>query len=350
MHSISRGACALTISLIAFFSWHSAMAAGAQKILRLNENSSAGRPEGVALRYFKQRVEKATHKTIAIDLHLNGGLGNPQISVENMMFGGLDLYSGNLADYLPLMIDEVSGLQTPFLVPGRKPADLYLASPLLGEARDKVLNSRHIRFLEMGAVREPFHIIAATRAIAGSGDLAGLRMTSEKPLSKDAAQLWRALGVTYVPMELSRFKEALASKKIDAVLYSDLAGANSDVLSLASHLVGVDDCPQIWQISINEKAWQGLTAEEKRALSDAATESVPIFETEAKRQFEARLAHITANGHIIYRSLVSETLRAGLGQPYRELVADGALNPKVLETTDRAVRAAGSMDAKSRRE
>ena len=73
----------------------------------------------MALQSFVSQVDHQTHHAVRIDLHLNGGLGNAQTSVENMMFGDLDIYAGNLVDYLPLMIDEVNGLTMPFLVSGK---------------------------------------------------------------------------------------------------------------------------------------------------------------------------------------------------------------------------------------
>ena len=310
------------------------------KTLRLNEAAPAGGPEDAALHYFKHQIEQATHRSVIIDIHLGGGLGNPQTSVEDMMFGDLDLYSGNLTDFLPLMIDEVSGLQAPFLVPGPKAARLYLASPLLDDARDKVLHSRHIRFLEMTAMHRPFHILAANRTISGPGDLAGLRIASQMPLTKDAARLWQALGVAYQRIPPAALRDALASKKIDAVLYPGLEAARGRTAGLAPNLLEIEDCPSIWQISINEAVWQKLTAGEKTVFTDAAAASATIFEAEAERQLQEKIALVTAKGQMTYRVLEPASFRARLASSYRTLVDDGALNPKVLETADKATREA----------
>ena len=104
----------------------------------------------------------------------------------------------------------VSGLETPFLLPGVGSAQRYLASPLLDTARLKVLQSRHM------ALRTPFHIIVSRRPISSAADLSGLRLTSSKRLTKSAATLWQALGVTYVPALSSTAARMLASGKADA--------------------------------------------------------------------------------------------------------------------------------------
>lgn len=326
---------------VAFLSLASpAGATGDHKTLRLNEAAPAGGPEDVALRYFKQQIEHDTHGGVSVDVHLGGRLGNPQTSVEDMMFGDLDLYSGKLTDFLPLMIDEVSGLQTPFLVLEPKAARSYLASPLLDDARDKVLHSRHIRFLEMTAMDRPFHILAAKRAISGLGDLVGLRIASQTPMTKDAARIWRALGVTYLPMPPSAFREALTAKKIDAVLYPNLDDARELTAGLAPNLLEIEDCPAIWQISINDAVWQKLSVGEKAAFASAATASAKIFEAEAERGFAVKIRQATEKGRMTYRALAPIPVRAKLGPSYRALVDDGALNPKVLETADKAAREA----------
>jgi TRAP-type C4-dicarboxylate transport system substrate-binding protein len=328
----------MAIMVAVLFLVSPAGAAGNHRTLHLNEAASAGGPEDVALRYFKRQVEQSTHGSVTIDIHLDGGLGNPQTSVQDMMFGDLDLYSGNLADFLPLMIDEVSGLQTPFLIPGPAAARLYLASPLLDEARDKVLHSRHIRFLEMTAMRKPSHILVANRAISGPGDLAGLRIASQLPLTKDAARLWQVLGATYRPLAPAALRDALAAKKIDAILYPDIDAGRGPAAGLAPNLLEIDDCPSIWQISINEAVWQKLSAAEKSALADGAAASAGIFEVEADRQLQKKVALATAGKQRTYQKLEPAAFRARLGSSYRLFVDDGALNPEVLETADKAAR------------
>jgi TRAP-type C4-dicarboxylate transport system substrate-binding protein len=329
---------AITAALLSL--GNAAGAAGGHQRLRLNETALAGGAEDAALRYFKQKIEQATHGSVTIDIHLGGGLGNPQTSVQDMMFGDLDLYSGQVADFLPLMIDEVSGLQTPFLVLGPEAARAYLASPLLDEARDKVLNSRHIRFLEMTAMRRPFHILATTRMISSPDDLAGLKITSQIPLTRDAARIWAALGGTYLAMPPSAFRAALAAKKIDGILYSDLGTARGATANLAPHLLEIEDCPFVWQISVNEAVWQKLTASEQSAFFEAASASAKIFETEAGRRFQGKVSLATAEGRMTYRTLDWAPVRAKLAASYRALVDDGALNPKVLETADKAAHEA----------
>ena len=72
---------------------------------------------------------------------------------------------------------------------------------------------------------------------------------------------------------LSNIQAALKSGDIDAALFPDLRSAMaSGALKSARYVAGIDDCPQIWQISINQTAWNGLSAEQQKIFSQADAE------------------------------------------------------------------------------
>jgi TRAP-type C4-dicarboxylate transport system substrate-binding protein len=311
----------------------------AVRTVQLNEPAPAGSPQDIALRRFKRSVESATHGEVSIDVHLDGGLGNPTASVENMMFGDLEMFSSKLTDYLPLMIDEVSGVATPFLLDSVDATRAYIKTPLLDEGREKVLHSRRIRYLEMSAIRQPFDVIASRRQLASIDSLAGLRMTSTAPLTKSAVRIWAALGVTYVPpMTAPQTRAALAAGRVDAIIVPDLKTIANDRLErLAPYLVGVDDCPQVWQISINEILWGHLSADDQAALRKAADDSARLFENQAERDFQAQIAQLTSRTHTRFAWLDASAIRRRLLPTYQALVDEGALNPRVLATANAAV-------------
>jgi TRAP-type C4-dicarboxylate transport system substrate-binding protein len=312
-------------------------AADPVQTIELNEQAAAGSPQDFALRAFQTAVASGTHGRVVLKLHLSGALGNAQTSVQNMMFGDLNLYAGNLTDYLPLMIDEMTGLQTPFLIPGITPTSRYLASPLLDEAREKVLHSRHVRFLEMTAIRSPFHVIAAKREIATPADLVGLKLVSDRPLTKTAARVWQALGVQYIALSDIDIKTALESGHADAALLTDLDAVNQDVAFIAPHLAGVDDCPQLWQISVNEGVWQHFDDSQRTAVQAAGLKALQVYESRAAERFRKHLATLTFHGHMTYHVLDANALRAKALPVYPQLVAEGGLSPRVLEAANAAL-------------
>jgi TRAP-type C4-dicarboxylate transport system substrate-binding protein len=308
------------------------------QVIELNEAAPPNSPEDYALQSFKKSVYSATQGRLSIRVHLSGGLGNPQTSVQDMMFGDLSMFSGNLTDFLPLMIDEVSGLATPFLISGIGPTNRYVASPLLDEAREKVLHNRHIRFLEMTALRQPSHVIASKRALNSPADLVGLKFVSDKPLTKTAARLWETLGATYIGSSDLEMKSALESGRADAVIVANLdVIADNKLQAIAEHLVGVEDAPQIWQISINEGVWQRLDPNEREAVHVAAQNGARVYEKAAEHHFRSLLATMTSTGRITYHDLDPIAARQKLGSDYELLTIEGGLSPRVLAEANAAV-------------
>ena len=76
--------------------------------LKVNEGNAPGSPEALALGEFKKIVEEQSKGEIKIRIFLHRQLGNPQESLENLMTGALDLYSGALSYYATLLPDELN--------------------------------------------------------------------------------------------------------------------------------------------------------------------------------------------------------------------------------------------------
>src|SRR5262245_52007078 len=106
----------LATALIAGLAWATATAdAVAQRTLRINESLGPGSVEEVALNQFKRLVEEGSNGQLRITLFLNDSLGNPRTSLENLITGSLDLYSGAMEYYQPIVPVEIGVLSVPYL-------------------------------------------------------------------------------------------------------------------------------------------------------------------------------------------------------------------------------------------
>src|SRR3954451_8923629 len=89
--------------------------ATAEKRLKLNESLGPGSPEDVALQLFKKTVEEQSKGELKIQVHRQDELGKPETALENLMTGSLDLYSGALEYYAPIVGPEINVLSIPYL-------------------------------------------------------------------------------------------------------------------------------------------------------------------------------------------------------------------------------------------
>ncbi len=306
--------------------------ARAETVLRLTELGADAGPEAAALHGFKSQVESATRGALRVDLHFADGKSNPSASVEDMMSGDLDLLSGDLRFYLPLMIDEISGLDLPFMVPNNVSARRYIASPLFNEGRDKVLNLRGVRFLAMEAFRGPHRMLASVRPIGGIGDLNGMKLAVFPGPTKSGIQLWSALGVTIVDLPATEVAEALRQHRLDGVISPNLATLMKYGVPDAAPYIGpARDHPQVWQLSINEALWQKLDAAQQAALSKAAADAASTYNAAMSRQFDTEWASLAVRTD---RKLMLDAVAAHqrLDPSYDALISVGATTQRVKDT------------------
>jgi formylglycine-generating enzyme required for sulfatase activity len=306
--------------------------------LRLNELASSASSEAAALRQLKQEVEKQTHGEVRIDLHFDGALGDASTSLENMISGELDLFSGNFEIFLPLLVDEVSGFELPFMIPGNAVASRYIASPFMEEGRARDLTLRHIRFLELDAYRGPSRVIASHGPIASVSALAGLRLAIVPAPSKPEMKVWQGLGVSLAELDPKAAALAFRQHNVDAVILPGPADpVASDVLRTAHYAGPIEDRPQLWQISIHEATWQKLTQAQQAVLAKAAEQSAATYRQLQEKQFKA-LAGKFGQGRFGQGISIDALAAHQQLQPvYEGLIKIGGTTEKVTDAASQAL-------------
>jgi formylglycine-generating enzyme required for sulfatase activity len=319
-------------------------AAEAQTVLRLNELAPEAGPEGAALHAFSSEVAAATQGSVRIDLHFDAVRDNASTSIENIMSGQLDMFSGDLRFMLPLMIDEVTGLDLPFLIPDNAAAQRYLASPLIEEARQKVLDYRRIRFLSMSAFRGPERMMAATRPVEALGDLNGMKLAIFPGPTKAGVQLWLALGVKVVEVDWADVPAALQQHRIDGVIAPDLPSlVAAGIAQVAPNIGPARDHPQIWMLTINEADWQKLTLDQQAAVTRAAQDATATFVSTTQQAAAQALTSVAKDPGYTPIALDSLAAHDRLFGTYNALISAGAAMPRVRDTAAAAIeRPAGT--------
>jgi formylglycine-generating enzyme required for sulfatase activity len=312
--------------------------AQAELRLRLNELASKESSEAVALKQFKARIEAQTHQAVGIELHFDAALGDASTSLQSMISGELDLFSCNFEIFLPLLVDEVSGFELPFMVPGNDVARRYIASPFMEEGRARDLTLRHIRFLELDAYRGPSRVIASNVPITSLGALHGLRLAIFPAPSKPDMKVWQGLGASLVELDKQEVALAFKQHKIDAVIMPGPADlASSEVLRTAPYIGPIQDRPQLWQISIHEAVWQKLTPAEQDIVAKAAEEAGAIYRQLQEKRFKAltdKLAHGRFGQGI---AVDAQAAHRQLKPVYEGLIKIGGTTEKVRDSANQAL-------------
>ena len=135
---------ALAGAILALFS----LPVQAEKLLKINESLGPGSPEELALQHFKKLVEEGSKGEVKIAIHLQDALGKPTQALESLTIGALDLYSGALEYYAPIVGEEINAISLPYLVDEPRSSARVSQEPRVQEGRGEAAGARHPRALD----------------------------------------------------------------------------------------------------------------------------------------------------------------------------------------------------------
>lgn len=161
-------------------------------------------------------------------------------------------------------------------------------------------NLRGLAFTYSGGYR----IIPSNKPIAKVEDFKGLKIrTSNSPVAQDT---FRMLGATPVPMGLDDISSAVATKRIEGAestyprFYSMKQNEFSSVLNDTQHSLFLTS------IILNEKTWQSLSEQEKKAFKETAIAAARLERDQSIRDAVATREKCIEEGIKVYELSKSE--------------------------------------------
>ncbi|MBI4184112.1 MAG: TRAP transporter substrate-binding protein [Proteobacteria bacterium] len=314
-----------------------AMPASAARILKLNESLAPGSPEEVALNQFKKLVEEKTKGEIEVRIFLQDQLGNPQTSLENLMNGTLDLYSGALEYYQALAPKPMTVVSLPFFLQDHDHLRAYLKSPVFEEAK-KTLLDKGIRFIstEFNADRGPYRVLVTAKAVRSAKDLEGLRMRMFP--NQIAIRSWQTLGA--VPIQIAWTETYLAIRQgtVSAVTAPLSLVRSMKFTEVAPFVVKIKEYPQTWPMTASEKVWKTLPPGQQQALVESANEAGKVYAKETFRRADDDIAFMKQANKAEFIDVKTDEFRAKMAPLYKALTDEGVLTPEILDTVNRLAK------------
>ena len=249
--------------------------ARAEKLLKINESLGPGSPEEFALLHFKKVVEEGSKGEVKIAIHLQDALGKPTQALESLTIGALDLYSGALEYYAPIVGEEINAISLPYLVTSHNHLRAFLKSPAFKKAEEKLL-ARGIRVLstEWNADRGPYRVLLSSKPVLNADDLKGLKVRMFP--NEVYVRSWKQLET--VPIQLAWTETYLGIRQgvVNAVTAPLSLVRSMKFTEVAPYIVEIREFPQTWPITISERSWKKLNADEQQLLVRAANEAGKI--------------------------------------------------------------------------
>lgn len=304
--------------------------ARAQRTLRVNESLGPGSIEDVALNEFKRLVEAGSNGQLQIRIFLNDSLGNPQTSLESLMTGSLELYSGAMEYYQPIVPAEIGVMSVPYLLRNHAHMRRYLTSPAFESARQKLLE-RGIRFVstEFNADRGPYRVFISVRPVNALADLEGMRIRMFP--NEIAINAWRHLGT--VPTVLPHTETYLALRQgvVQGAPYPIAAIQGARFTEVARYVLRTDEFPQTWPITISERIWRQLQPAQQQLLVSAANQAGRLYAQQTNERVAREIEAMRRENNAVFTEIDLAPFRQRMQSFHEQLVTNGTISRELYQ-------------------
>lgn len=266
-------------------------ASAQEKVIKFANQNAAGHPIVQGMEKFAEIVAAKSGGKIKVNVFPGGQLGSDQANVSALQGGTLEMASMNSGIFAG-QVKEFAVFDLPFMFINGKEADTVVDGPLGQKLHAKLADKGLVGlgFYELGFR----HITNSKRAITKVEDIAGLKLrVIPNPINVD----WvKALDANPTPLPFPELYAALEQKAVDgqenpvATIWGTKLYEVQKYLTLTSHQYN----PQ--SVVISKKFWDTLSADEKKIIQDAVTESAKFQRQQARASVASTLENLKKAG------------------------------------------------------
>jgi TRAP-type transport system periplasmic protein len=262
-----------------------------ERTLKVGIGLTEDHPQGVSVKKFGELLAQKSGGKMNAKLYAGGSLGN-DVTMISAVRGGTQEMVVPDSSTLASLAKEFGVLNMPFTINNEKEADTLLDGPFGQKLLDKLPEKGLIglAFWENGFRQ----ITNNRRPIAKAEDIAGLKIrVIQNPLFIES---FTALGANALPMPFPELYTALETKAVDGQENPTATILATKFYEVQKHLAMSRHIYSVWVLLLSKKTWDGFSADEKKAVQDAAREAT-LFERQTIRAFgESALGELKKNG------------------------------------------------------
>ncbi len=267
------------------------IAAAQDKVIKFANQNAAGHPIVQGMEKFAEIVAAKSGGKIKVNVFPSGQLGSDQANVSALQGGTLEMASMNSGIFAS-QVKDFAVFDLPFMFINGKEADAVVDGPfgqkLHGKLAEKGLVG--LGYYELGFR----NITNSKRAITKVEDVAGLKLrVIPNPINVD----WvKALDANPTPLPFPELYAALEQKAVDgqenpvATIWGAKLYEVQKFMTLTNHQYN----PQ--SVVISKKFWDTLSADEKKIIQDAVTESAKYQRQQARASVATTLDNLKKAG------------------------------------------------------
>lgn len=264
-HFLKTAIAALTLAALGV----AGSAQAQNRAIKFVNQNAKGHPIVMGMDKFAEIVEAKSGGKIKVTVFPGGALGSDQANLSALQGGSIEMASMNSGIFASLA-KEFAVYDFPFLFANPREADAIVDGPF-GK-------SLHAKLEEKGLVALGYyelgfrHITNSKRPITKVEDIAGLKLrVIPNPINIDWVS---ALGANPTPLPFPELYAALEQKAVDGQENPVATINGAKLYEVQKHLALTSHQYNPQSIVVSKKFWDGLSADEKKLLQDAAHESI----------------------------------------------------------------------------
>ena len=262
-----------------------------ERTLKFAFQNQTGHPQAQGAQKFADLVAERSGRKITVKLFPGGSLGGDLQTVSALQGGTLDVTVLN-AGILTAQVREFAAYDLPFLFNSALEADAVTDGPfgrrLMGRLEEKGLHG--LGYWDLGFR----NLTNSKRPIARADDIAGLKVrVIQSPIYID---LFNALGANATPMPFPELYSALDQKAVDGQENPNTTILASKFAEVQKHITQTRHIYNPQALIVSRKTWDGLSAEERRIVEEAAVEATRFQRTVSRGEADKALAALKTAG------------------------------------------------------
>jgi len=261
------------------------------KTIKFATQNPKGHPIVLGMEKFAEIVQAKSGGKLKVNLFPGGTLGSDQANVSAIQGGTLEMASMN-SGIFAAQVKEFAVYDFPFMFSNGKEADAVVDGPFGKKLHDKLQDKGMVglAYYELG-----FRSITnSKRPIHKVEDLEGLKLrVIPNPVNVE----WvKAVGANPTPLPFPEVYAALEQKAIDGQENPVTVINANKFYEVQKHLVLSNHQYNPQSVIISKKFWDGLSAEQRKIIADAAQESAKYQREQARSQVATALDNLKKNG------------------------------------------------------
>lgn len=275
-----------------------------ERTIKFPSASNKGHPQVLGVERFAELVRQKSGGKISVKSYPGGALG-PDLQVVSAMQGGTVEMNVMNASLLAGNVKEMALFDLPYLFANAKEADAVADGPVGRRLLDKLqerglvgLAYWDLGFRQMHTVKKP---------ITKADDFKGMKMrVIPTPIY---VEFMNATGANAVPMPFTETYTALEQGAIDGMTNPLLNITDGKYDEVSKHLTLTNHMYTPQAVIVSKKFWDKLSADERKILQDAATETAAYQRQVARAEAAKSLDALKKRGMTVHELPAAEVAR-----------------------------------------